>query len=126
MYRKKQSSTHNNLILCHWSHLLQLLFRQFWRIGATLHRRRVNQVQKKRNHNQRHQTRNYRRLGPIGPPDRLLDRVESQIRAQWIRRHGRQEHRRRNHRRLKAREHQPRSEPLLGPVADVAAASDAE
>ena len=31
--------------------------------------------------NQRHQPRHNRRLGPISTPDRLLDRVESQIRA---------------------------------------------
>ena len=31
--------------------------------------------------NQRHQPRHDHRLSPIGPPDRLLDRVESQIRT---------------------------------------------
>ena len=31
--------------------------------------------------NQRHQPKHDRRLGPIGPPNRLLDRVESQIRT---------------------------------------------
>jgi len=125
-YREKQSSSHDLLIGCHGPHFLQLLSRKLRSIRTTLQSWRVYNIQNQRNQHQRRQARDNCSFGPIQPPNRLVNGILRQRRAEWIRRHRRQKHRRRNHRSLKAREHEPRPQPVLRPVAGVAPACNAE
>ena len=125
-YREKQSHRHYNLIPRHRPHILQLLPSKLWCIGTALHSGRINHIQKQWHNNQGHQTGHKRSLRPLSPPKSLLDSVKSQICTQRVRSHSCQKHGRRNARRLETSEHQPRPQPILGAVSNIATAGNTE